>query len=202
MAPPRGLNKEKRTAIVDAALAEFSENGFAATSMDRVAARANVSKRTVYNHFPSKDTLFEALTQEWLESAVQSLEQPYNPHESLEHQLKQIALSELDALKSARFLELARVSLVEYTRSPEKARVAYAKFRQNENGLIRWLRHAAQDGRLKIEDATFSAEQFTSLIKAFAFWPQVIADEPAPGEMEREAIVDSAVAMFLNHYSI
>ena len=52
------LTDRKRDAIVVAAIAEFREHGFAGTSMDRIAAAAEVSKRTVYNHFPSKDDLF------------------------------------------------------------------------------------------------------------------------------------------------
>ena len=51
--PPR-LTERKRAAIVEAAIDEFRASGYEATSMDRIAARAEVSKRTVYNHFPSK----------------------------------------------------------------------------------------------------------------------------------------------------
>ncbi|KTF29426.1 TetR family transcriptional regulator, partial [Xanthomonas vesicatoria] len=48
------LTDRKRHAILEAASAQFRQHGFEATSMDRVAATAGVSKRTVYNHFPSK----------------------------------------------------------------------------------------------------------------------------------------------------
>ena len=63
---PTLLTHRKREAILQAAISEFRAHGFAGTSMDRVAAVAEVSKRTVYNHFPSKDELFAAiLTQLW-----------------------------------------------------------------------------------------------------------------------------------------
>ena len=58
MTPTPRLTDRKREAIVQAAIAEFRANGFDATSVDKVAARAEVSKRTLYNHFPSKDALF------------------------------------------------------------------------------------------------------------------------------------------------
>ncbi|MFP4904840.1 TetR/AcrR family transcriptional regulator, partial [Paraburkholderia sp. BR14261] len=48
-ATPQRLTDRKRAAIVAAAIDEFLASGFDATSMDRIAARANVSKRTVYN---------------------------------------------------------------------------------------------------------------------------------------------------------
>ncbi|WP_390888393.1 TetR/AcrR family transcriptional regulator, partial [Leclercia adecarboxylata] len=52
---PTRLTDRKRAAILEAAVAEFRAFGFAGTSMDRIAATAEVSKRTVYNHFASKD---------------------------------------------------------------------------------------------------------------------------------------------------
>ena len=63
------LTDRKRAAILEAAVAEFRSNGFEVTSMDRIAETAGVSKRTVYNHFPSKEALFaEILTQLWKSS--------------------------------------------------------------------------------------------------------------------------------------
>lgn len=49
------------TQILDAALAEFSEHGFAATTMDDIARRCGLSKGGLYAHFASKDEIFEAL---------------------------------------------------------------------------------------------------------------------------------------------
>ncbi|WP_323794713.1 TetR/AcrR family transcriptional regulator [Nisaea sp.] len=49
---------EKQRQIVDAACKLFTEQGYEVTSMDKVAAEANVSKRTVYSYFDSKEHLF------------------------------------------------------------------------------------------------------------------------------------------------
>ena len=53
-----GRSARKRRAIMDAARNLFLRNGFAATSMDDVAALAAVSKQTVYKHFADKQRLF------------------------------------------------------------------------------------------------------------------------------------------------
>lgn len=58
---PRRFSAEKNVAILEAAIDEFIAHGYAATSMDRVAAGAGVSKATVYSHFGNKEQLFEAL---------------------------------------------------------------------------------------------------------------------------------------------
>jgi len=43
-----------RTRILDAALALFLEQGYAATSVDEIAERADVARRTLFNHFVRK----------------------------------------------------------------------------------------------------------------------------------------------------
>ena len=54
--------KDKRTVeILAAAQLEFSANGFDATTMASIAARAGIGKGTVYLYYPNKQALFEAL---------------------------------------------------------------------------------------------------------------------------------------------
>ena len=48
-------------ALIEAARALFAEDGYAATSLDAVAARAEVTKGAVYHHFQGKRQLFEAV---------------------------------------------------------------------------------------------------------------------------------------------
>ena len=51
----------RRSAILDAALEEFSARGFADTRLDDVARRAGVAKGTIYLHFEDKEALFQEL---------------------------------------------------------------------------------------------------------------------------------------------
>lgn len=52
---------ERRAAILKAAATAFAHKGFAATSMDDVAAQAGITKLIVYRHFASKEELYEAV---------------------------------------------------------------------------------------------------------------------------------------------
>ncbi len=65
LAPKRERRKEARPGeLLVAALELFVEKGFAATRMEEVAARAGVSKGTVFLYFPSKEELFKAVVRE------------------------------------------------------------------------------------------------------------------------------------------
>jgi AcrR family transcriptional regulator len=74
--PLRQRRKEARPAeLTEAALDLFVEKGYAATRLDDVAAKAGVSKGTLYLYFDSKETLFKAVVREGLLPALQEGEQ-------------------------------------------------------------------------------------------------------------------------------
>lgn len=61
----RGRRKEARPGeLLDAALELFVEKGYAATHVEDVAARAGVSKGTLFLYFPSKQELFKAVVRQ------------------------------------------------------------------------------------------------------------------------------------------
>ena len=59
----RRKSAETRARIVDAAYESFWRQGFLRTSVDGIAARAGLTKRTVYGYFRSKDDLLAAVLQ-------------------------------------------------------------------------------------------------------------------------------------------
>lgn len=61
---------ERPQELLDAALSLFVEKGFAATRTDEVAARAGVSKGTLYLYFASKEELLKAVIEQRLSSQI------------------------------------------------------------------------------------------------------------------------------------
>src|SRR5687767_2802817 len=199
MAAPQRLTDRKREAIVHAAIAEFRANGFEATSVDKVAARAEVSKRTLYNHFPSKDELFaEILRVLWHASASQ-VEQPYRPDAPLREQLLGLAMQKMALLSDDNFLDLARVAIAATIHSPERAQDMVKRLGQKESGMLAWIRAAQKDGRLKPGDAALAAQQLESLLKGAAFWPQVAMGSPKLAPRAQRQVAAAAVDLFLSH---
>ncbi|MBA2472775.1 MAG: TetR/AcrR family transcriptional regulator [Pseudonocardiales bacterium] len=70
----RRLSSEaRRGELLDAALREFGSRGYYLTQMEHVAATAGVSKALVYQHFPSKEELFAAVTVQVVEGFMSRL---------------------------------------------------------------------------------------------------------------------------------
>ncbi|MDC8760878.1 TetR/AcrR family transcriptional regulator [Janthinobacterium fluminis] len=202
MSSPQRLTDRKRLAIVDAAIAEFRAHGFEATSMDKIAATAAVSKRTVYNHFPSKDQLFaEILARLWDNSAAQPA-LPYDAGAPLRGQLLALLRQKMAMLTDANFLDLARVAIAETIHSPERAQEMVAQVSEKGSGLTNWISAAQQDGRLKPGDPQFISHLLQGQLKTFAFWPQVTLGQPALDAAEQHNVIETAVDMFLAYYAL
>lgn len=191
----------KRAAILEAAVDEFQRQGLRDTSMDRIAASAEVSKRTVYNHFDSKEALFRAIVAEMLHEQGASVHARYDRDRSLEEQLVELAFQEIDLLQDDAFIGMARVLLAESFSTPDLARDAFGDAEKAVQPLNQWISAAIEDGRLDIDDPQLAAAQLKSLLKGLLFWPVVTGYKKRPSKKETESIVVGAVRMFLDHYS-
>jgi len=196
------LSQRKRIAIIDAAIEEFRLSGFGSTSMDAVAARAQVSKRTVYNHFPSKDALFEELVRQMINTGRQVTELLYRDDLPLDIQLRRYAEQELELLADPRFLNLSRITMSEAMHSPERARKVLADVALQDSYLESWINAAIKEKKLVDVDAKYASRQFLGLIKALALWPQMLTGIPSPDNKTAAQISSDTVAMFLSRYQI
>ena len=201
MNAPQRLTDRKRLAILAAAADQFRAQGFEASSMDKIAALAGVSKRTVYNHFPSKEELFAETLVQLFHHGAAILDLPYRHDVPLREQLMALMQLKVAMLAERNFLDLARVAIAEAVHAPERARAIVARLGEREEGVSVWIRAAQADGKLKPCDPAFAAALLQGQVKAVAFWPQVTMGAP-PLEPEMQAqLVEAAVSMFLAYFS-
>lgn len=194
------LTDRKREAILQAAIAEFRSSGFEATSMDKIAASAEVSKRTVYNHFPSKDDLFAAILQQLWECTAAVTESAYRKDLPLRSQLLELMQQKMRMLSDASFMNLARVVIAEGIHSPQRAQDMIARMGMREEGVTAWIRAAQQDGKLKPADPEFAAHLLQGQLKIFAFWPQLALGQAPLSDAKQAMIVQTVVDMFLAYF--
>jgi len=201
MNAPQRLTDRKRHAILEAAADQFRSFGFEATSMDKIAAIAGVSKRTVYNHFPSKDELFAETLVQLFHSSAAGLDIPYRADLPLRTQLTALLQLKVAMLADRNFLDLARVAIAEAVVAPERALPIIARINEREEGVTTWIKAAQADGKLKPGDALFAATLLQGQVKAVAFWPQVTMGAPPLPPEQHAALVDAAVSMFLAYFA-
>jgi len=200
-AAPAKLTDRKRAAILEAAVAEFRQAGYEATSMDRIAATAGVSKRTVYNHFPSKEELFAQILHQLWERSMSSVDLSYRKDRPLREQLHELVQQKLALLHDEAFIDLARVAIAAAIPPPERPQEMFAPRGRKEEGLTVWIRAAAKDGRLKAKDPLYASMLLQGMIKGFAFWPQITLGQPVLTPAQRKQVADTATDMFLAYYA-
>ena len=202
MIAPTRLTDRKRSAILAAAAAQFREHGYELASVDSIAALAEVSKRTVYNHFPSKEALFAETIVQMFESSAGMLELAYRRDAGLREQLEELMRQKMRSLADRNFLGLARVAIGEAIHAPERTLPILARLGELEEGVTRWIRAAQDDGRLKPGDPAFAATLLQGQVKTFAFWPQIAMGAPPLTPQEQERVIDAAVSMFLSYFAV
>lgn len=84
--------EDRRTAILDAALATFSRYGLHGTRLEQVADLADVSKTNLLYHFSSKEELYLAVLRRLLDgwlAPLQALDGAQDPREAIRHYIRQ-----------------------------------------------------------------------------------------------------------------
>jgi TetR/AcrR family transcriptional regulator of autoinduction and epiphytic fitness len=99
---------KKRVAILDGAIEVFIDMGYELASMDKIAETAGVSKRTVYNHFGSKENLFLVIVDDFLKKRQQLKVIKYDSNIALEEQLEAFINAEIFLIDSKTRLGLSR----------------------------------------------------------------------------------------------
>jgi TetR/AcrR family transcriptional regulator, mexJK operon transcriptional repressor len=197
-----GLSPEKRAVILTGAASVFAEDGYEGASMSRIAARAGVSKGTLYNHFESKADLFAAYVESEcsrklayvFDAAAESRDDPASV-------LGSIGMRMLEMVLSPTGLTIYRMVVSEAGKFPELAETFYeAGPARSIRHMACWLREQTKAGRLSVQDPEFAAEQFFALCQTRLALRRKLQmqDEPGPGAVRR--VVDAAVAMFLRTY--
>jgi AcrR family transcriptional regulator len=110
--------------ILDAALALFAQKGFAASRLDEIAARAGVSKGTIYLYFESKEAVFKALVQERLASRIGGFREVLRAYEGSSADLLTMLLRNFgNLISTSELVVLPKIVIAEAGNFPELARM-------------------------------------------------------------------------------
>jgi len=162
----RGLSPEKtartRAILVQAAMTEFFANGFARTTMSKVAARAGLAKGTTYLYFPTKEALFAGVVRDVIINPLEEAErQEILSEESVGAYLRRTLLPVMRRIEVSGRASVARLVLAEGAQFPFLVDV----YHKEVYGPL--LRHAQRCGRMAFERGEISSE-------ALVRFPQIL----------------------------
>ncbi|BCN26411.1 TetR/AcrR family transcriptional regulator [Vibrio alfacsensis] len=186
------LLEEKRLAIIAAAKEEFIEHGFTGANMDRVCTSAEVSKRTLYRHFKSKDVLFESILGIIKSSINERQSYPFDRQISIYDQLVSITRNEVEILYHTYGIPFTRVIMFEFLRQPELAQQIIAKLYRSK-ALTVWFEQAQQSGAIKHINISLLSDTYSSIFNGLFLWPSVFNMQELPTETEIEQKVEHLV---------
>lgn len=189
---------KKRAAILEGAIEVFIEMGYELASMDRIADTAGVSKRTVYNHFGSKENLFEAILSDHLAQRQSLKTILFNREEPLESQLLAFAHAEIFLIDTPKRLGLSRLLTKVFLNDLSYARETVAKYPPPYAMLLDWLAEAERAGRIHTDDPMLAATMFYAMIEGAITWPALFSE--GINKSAFEPILNEMIALFLTRY--
>jgi TetR/AcrR family transcriptional regulator, mexJK operon transcriptional repressor len=166
--PSRLASKQLGELILDAATDLFLTDGYGATSIEAIARRARISKRTFYHRFDDKAALFAAVVHRIIERLRPPANMPLLEGADIEQILQRLAAIILRAVLSPQAIALHRLIVAESARFPQLATVMAEEGSTAEAiALIAGLlEREARAGRLAPHNPTFDAQQFLAMVVA------------------------------------
>ncbi|MCR6659666.1 MAG: TetR/AcrR family transcriptional regulator [Asticcacaulis sp.] len=194
----RPVDPDLSAKIVEAACTLFSELGFQATTMDKVAREAKISKLSIYKHFENKDALFSAIIAGRCQDfAPKSLFDGVEG--TAEDQLLAVGTSLLRLLLSADVRSVETMIVSDHTNRAQLSRLYFEAGPQRFiNQIEALLRHLHDRQALSVPDPKQSARLFAALFQGSDLLAAANFDmEISEREDEIASYCQSAVAIFL-----
>jgi TetR/AcrR family transcriptional regulator, mexJK operon transcriptional repressor len=188
-----------RDRILDVATDLFFARGYGATSIDAVAQRAHISKRTFYHRFEDKAALFGAVLHRIIEGLRPPAAMPLVTGADLQNILQRLADIILHAALTPRALALHRLIVGESARFPKLAAAVTTEGATKEaiTLIAGLLAHETRAGHLTLDDPLFAAEQFLQMVLSVPQRRAMGLGKPmTPAELDRWAL--GVVDLFLN----
>jgi TetR/AcrR family transcriptional regulator, mexJK operon transcriptional repressor len=163
--PSRLQSAQLSDRILDVATMLFLGDGFGATSIEAVAKRAGISKRTFYHRFRGKEELFQSVVRRLIERWMPPFDAALFEGPSLAETLRRAAEQMLIAALTPEALALHRIVIAEAPRFPGLARILHEL--GAATGIERIAQHLDRHiaaGELRAIESRFAAEQFILMV--------------------------------------
>ena len=198
--PGRPKDEAKGGAILDAGWALFLERGVGAVSIEGIAARAGVSKMTVYKHFTDKHALFEAaVLREMRAIETVQIAGPSSQENDLEGALRAFGIGIMSYLATGTAIDFYNVLAGELRRHPDVARTFYELGPARTIANLALILEGAGD-RLAIDDPAKAAEALFGLWQGASNFQLSLGVDTTGTEQAVAERVDYGIALFMRAF--
>jgi AcrR family transcriptional regulator len=188
----------RRQALLDAAAELFFEQGYAATSIDAIIARAGGSKRNIYSEFGNKEGLFSSIVRQGADQILSALVIDEIEGRNLRETLTAFGVQLMNGYMSPALIGAYRTVVTEADRFPDLVRAFYADGPGRATArLAEVLEEARARGEIQVEDCERAAGHFVGMVRDNLHLQVVLGLRPPPTDQETRLIVASAVRLFL-----
>jgi AcrR family transcriptional regulator len=185
----RRLPEERPQQILDAALSVFSEHGIDAAKLEEIAARAGVSKGTIYLYFPSKEELFREVVRQRVGPAIANADQAIASDGPAEDQLRSYLAHQWECLGLEDSEGWIRLVVLELHKYPDLAAFHWEEIVVRSNRILGdIIRRGIASGEFRPTDPQATVQMIKALILMHVLWtgpraPAPVQHRPAPGNV-------------------
>jgi len=196
--PRRRRKAERPQEILEAAFTEFSRNGYAMTTLDRIAERAGVTKGTIYVYFENKEHLFISVVREVTKATLDTVHDMFETHESSTADLLRAQFSFIyqNIVEDRRRREVVRMLIAEASRFPELADRYYEEILRPCLELLKQAIQRGMDrGEIRKSSIIDCPQVVIAPIALVDLWMMMFADRQP---LDLKAYFDAHLDLVLN----
>lgn len=185
--------------LLAAALDLFVERGYAATRLDDVAARAGVSKGTLYLYFTNKEELFKAVVRENMVPVLGEAEDIVEAYEGSTVELfREIILGWWERIGSTKLSGIPKLMMAEANNFPEVMQFYYDEVISRGNAMItRMLERGIKRGEFRSIDVKNTMNVVCAPVIMLMMWKHAFASCSAE-PISPEHYLNSFIDLFLH----
>jgi AcrR family transcriptional regulator len=182
--------------ITAAALESFAERGYAGTRLEDVAARAGVSKGTLYLYFANKEELFKAVVREGLVSPIAEVRGIIDQFNGSTFELmRKMLFGWWERVGATRFSGIPKLIFAEAGNFPELARFYVDEVVNPGHQVIAAIvRRGVERGDFRPVDPDYAAHMIAAPMVFLNMWCQSLAHH-APSEIDPKKFLETHLDM-------
>jgi AcrR family transcriptional regulator len=195
--PDHQASEELVRHIVDTAARLFIKRGYAATSIEQIAAAAGSGKQTIYRRFGSKTGIFHEVIGWNTQRLIEFAEAAGSSHEDPVTALKESGRLMLNFMLQPDMVSLHRMLVAEALRFPELGEyVLRTCLRPLDDLLKRQLSAAGQARRIEVKDVDRALALMNGLVTGWPVQQSLLGRQVFKTQAEQDAYFEDAWALF------